>query len=422
MKQRHRVLTLLATLSAVTYLDRVCISVAGPRIQNELGLTPQDWGLVTGAFAIAYALFEIPSGYFADRLGARAMLSRIVLWWSVFTTATGFVHRLPSLVIVRFLFGAGEAGAYPTASTSVFRWFPAVERGRAFGVIFLSGQLGSAIAPLLIVPIQINYGWRASFYVFGSLGVVWAAAWWRWYRNRPQEKAGITQQELAQIGPAPAEIRHALPWKAIGANNSVWAIMGSTFSYLYAYYFFLFWLPTYMVRERGFSEVDTRLSALVFVLGALGNLSGGFARDAAVRRWGPNRGPRIVCIAGLVTASASVFAGLISPNRYVALGWLMLCYAGITFQQPTVFATCVDIGKRYAGAVAGCMNTAGAVGGLISSLVFGYLVQTTGSYRWVLLSMAATLGAGAALWLVTDPTETLLQDSSESSVAAGQAD
>jgi len=290
VKYRHRVLTLLATLSVLTYLDRVCISVAGPRIQSELSLSPQDWGLVTGAFAIAYALFEIPSGYLGDRFGARAMLARIVLWWSAFTTLTGFVSKLGSLVIIRFLFGAGEAGAYPTAST---------------------------------------------------------------------------------------------------------------------YYFFLFWLPTYMMRARGFTEGETKLSALPFVLGALANLIGGYARDAAVRRWGLKWGPRVVGIAGLATASASAFGALISVNKYVALGWLALCYGGITFQQPTVWATCVDIGKRYAGAVAGCMNTAGAVGGLVSSVIFGYLVQSTGSYDAVLLSMVGMLILGAGLWLRTDATQML---------------
>jgi ACS family glucarate transporter-like MFS transporter len=407
LRYRHRVLALLAALSIITYLDRVCISVAGPRIQNELQLSPQDWGLVTGAFAIAYALFEIPSGYLGDRFGARAMLARIVLWWSAFTTLTGFVSRLWPLVIIRFFFGAGEAGAYPTASTSVFRWFPAAERGRAFGVIFLSSQLGGAIAPLLIVPIQVHFGWRVSFYIFGIPGVLWAGGWWLWYRNRPEERTGITERELAEIGPPDAASPHAFPWKAIGVNGSVWAIMGSTFAYLYSYYFFLFWLPTYMMRARGFTEGETKLSALPFVLGALANMTGGYARDAAVRRWGPKWGPRSVGIAGLATASASAFAALISTDKYVALVWLALCYGGITFQQPSVWATCVDIGKRYSGAVAGCMNTAGAVGGLLSSLIFGYLVQSTGSYDAVLLSMAGMLFLGAGLWFRTDATETL---------------
>jgi len=376
-------------------------------MQDELKLSPQDWGLVTSAFLIAYALFEVPSGYLGDRFGARAMLTRIVLWWSAFTSLTGVVSKLWSLLIVRFFFGVGEAGAFPTASTSIFRWFPKAERGRAFGVVWLSSQLGGAIAPLLIVPIQMHFGWRASFYVFGIVGIVWAGGWWRWYRNRPEEKTGITVQELAEIGPALEPLAHAFPWQAIGSNKSVWAIMGATSAYVYSISFFLFWVPTYMMRARGFSEGETKLSTLPFVLGAAGNLTGGFARDAAIRRWGPKSGPRIICLVGLVTAAAAAVAALVTPNSYAALGWLALCYGGITFQQPTVWATCVDIGKRHAGAVAGCMNTAGNLGGVASSLIFGSIVQRSGSYDAVLASMAALLLVGAALWLRIDPTESL---------------
>lgn len=376
-------------------------------MQNDLHLSPQDWGLVTGAFAIAYALFEIPSGYLADRFGARAMLTRIVLWWSAFTTLTGFAAAMWSLMIVRFLFGAGEAGANPTASTSIFRWFPVVEHGRAFGVISLASQLGGAIAPLLIVPIQAHFGWRMSFWLFGMFGIAWAYVWQRWYRNRPEERTGITDRELEEIGQPAGATSHAFPWRAIGSNGSVWAIMGTTFAYLYSFYFFLFWLPTYMMRVRGFTEGETKMSALPFVLGAIANLSGGYARDAAVRRWGPKWGARIVGVAGLLTAAVSTLAAFASANNYMALTWLAFCYAGIAFQQPTVFATCVGIGKRHAGAVSGCMNTAGAAGGVLSSLIFGYLVQTTGSYDAVLLSMALALFLGAALWLRTDATQTL---------------
>jgi len=407
VKYRHRVLFLLATLSVITYLDRVCISIAGPRIQDEFGLSPSQWGLVTSAFAIAYALFELPSGYLADRFGARTMLLRIVLWWSLFTTLTGFAGKLWSLIVVRFLFGAGEAGAYPTAATVVFRWFPVTERGRTFGVVLLCGQLGGAIAPLVIVPLQMHFGWRASFYLFGAVGVCWSAGWWRWYRNSPREKAGISVAELTEIGPPAAASAHGLPWRALAANRSVGALMAATFGYLYAYYFFLFWLPTYLVRERGFTESQTRLSALPFVLGILANLSGGLARDAAVRRFGPTWGPRSIGVLGLGVAAGSAVAALASGSGYGALGWLALCYSGITFQQPTVFSTCVDIGRRHAGAVAGCMNTAGAVGGLLSSAIFGSLIERFGGYDAVLLSMAVILAAGATLWLLIDATEVL---------------
>jgi nitrate/nitrite transporter NarK len=183
--------------------------------------------------------------------------------------------------------------------------------------------------------------------------------------------------------------------------------MGATFGYLYAYYFFLFWLPTYLVRERGFTESQTKLSALPFVLGMIANLAGGLARDAATRRWGPTWGPRSVGVLGLGLAAAAVMAALMSPSGTLALVWLALCYGGITFQQPTVFSTCVDIGKRYSGAVAGCMNTAGALGGLLSSFVFGSLVQHFHNYHAVLLTMAGMLAAGAALWFLIDAKEAL---------------
>jgi sugar phosphate permease len=407
VKYRHRVLGLLSVLSVITYLDRVCISVAGPRIQDEFRLSAEQWGLVTGAFAIAYAAFEFPSGWLADRFGARAMLLRIVLWWSAFTTLTAVATKIWALVLIRFLFGAGEAGAYPTTSAAVYRWFPPLERGRSFGIILLSGQFGAAIAPLLIVPLQVRFGWRVSFCLFGVIGVGWSVLWWRGYRNSPAEQAGISPSETAQIGAAPEATANRLNARALLTNKSVWAVMGATCAYLYCYYFFLFWLPTYLMRERGFSENETQLSALPFLLGMAANFSGGYARDAAVRRWGARAGPRAIGVLGLATAALAAFAALRSASGYGAIAWLALCYGGITFQQPVMFSTCVDIGRRNSGAVVGCMNTAGALGGLLSSLVFGTLVQRFGSYDAVLLSMVFLLGIGAILWLAIDATATL---------------
>jgi MFS family permease len=304
-------------------------------MQDDLGLGPEAWGWVTAAFAIGYTVFEIPSGYMADRFGARLMLTRIVVWWSAFTALTRSVSRLWTLLLVRFAFGAGEAGAYPTASASAFNWFPARERGRVFGLVWMFSQLGGAVAPLLIVPIQVAYGWRASFYIFGMIGVIWAVLWWWWYRDRPEEKPGVTAQELADIGPSQLVTRHSFPWKAIARNKSVWAVMGTAWCYAYAAYFFLFWLPTYLVRARGFTETELRHSALPFVLAGVGNLVG-----------------------GLTAAAASVLVATATANKYAAVVWLGLCYSAITFQQPSLWAVCVDIGRRYAGAVAGCMNTA----------------------------------------------------------------
>ncbi len=407
VKYRHRVLTFLSLLSVITYLDRVCISVAGPRMQDELHLGPQAWGLVTGAFAIAYAAFEIPSGYMGDRFGARLMLTRIVLWWSAFTSLTGMVSRFSSLLLVRFCFGAGEAGAYPNASGSIFNWFPTVERGRAFGLVWMSSQFGGVIAPLLVLPIQAKYGWRASFYAFGIWGAIWAIAWWSWYRNHPKDKPGITNEELVEIGPSPGVVKHRFPRKAILRNKSVWAVMGTAWAYAYAAFFFFSWLPTYLVRARGFTEKELNFSALPFLFAGVANFAGGLARDAAVKRWGLKWGQRTVGLIGLVSSAACVLAALMAANKYAALIWLALCYSGISCQQPTVWAICVDIGKGYAGAIAGCMNTAANLGGLTSSVFFGFLVEHSGSYNIPLVTMAAILLMGASLWLKIDATEEL---------------
>src|SRR5262245_60633450 len=175
MKYRHRVLILLILLFAITYIDRVCISVAGPRMQEELHIDPVRWGWVTAIFTLSYALFEIPTGTLGDRIGARRVLTRVVLWWSAFTSLTGRMTNYYFLLLTRFFFGAVEAWAFPNASIFIARWFPPIQAARIPAVILAASQIGGAVAPLLVLPIQIRFGWRASFYMFGVVGVVWAA-------------------------------------------------------------------------------------------------------------------------------------------------------------------------------------------------------------------------------------------------------
>jgi MFS family permease len=211
MKYRHRVLGFLCLLAAITYLDRVAISVAGPRIQESLQLAPQQWGWVVGIFTVSYALFEIPTGRLGDRFGSRRVLTRVVLWWSAFTAFTGMTSNYYVLLVTRFMFGAGEAGAFPNIGITVSRWFPVGERARAMGLVWMSAQLGGAFAPLLIVPIQALFGWRAAFFLLGAIGVVWCIAWYRWFRNTPAEKAGVTPAEIAEIGERSQADSHHLP-------------------------------------------------------------------------------------------------------------------------------------------------------------------------------------------------------------------
>ena len=261
MKHQHRVLGMLALLSIITYIDRVCIAVAGPRMQEDLQISPQAWGWVTSVFFLSYSAFEIPSGVLGDRIGPRRVLTRIVLWWSAFTSLTGTVTSYGWLLLVRFCFGMGGAGAYPNASTVIGRWMPARNRARAWGIVWMTSQIGAAISPLLVVLIQTRYGWQASFFVFGFLGALWSAAWYVWFRDSPHEMPGVTEAERQEIGSDPPAHHTALPWGQALRTPGVWWIAGIGASYVYSLAFFQFWLPTYLVRGRGYTEAALVLSA-----------------------------------------------------------------------------------------------------------------------------------------------------------------
>lgn len=399
MLVRGRVLAALSILGVITYLDRVAIAVCGPAIQQELHIGPEAWGLVGSVFALAYGVFEIPGGAMGDRLGPRATLTRIVLWWSAFTCLTGTVSNYLWLLVIRFAFGMGEAGAYPTISVSIARWFPAWERTRALGVVWMSSQLGGVFAPLLITSLESGIGWRGAFMLFGAIGFLWSAGWYVWYRDLPTQKAGVTAAELAQIGDtAPAHGSHAIPWRLLMQSRSAWMTATVAFCYIYGYYFFQSWLHTYLVKGRGFTSADLPFSALPYLLGAAGNFAGGYAGDALVRRFGLSRGRRMAGVIGLASAGLWMVVAAWAADKWIVLAALSLSYASITFQQPTMFSACIEIGQAHAGAMVGFMNTGAQVGSILSSAVFGLLVGYTGSYSAPIGLMAVMLLVGALLW------------------------
>jgi ACS family glucarate transporter-like MFS transporter len=400
----------LSLLLVITYLDRVCISVAGPRMQEALRIGPLGWGWVTGVFTIAYAAFEVPTGALGDRIGSRRVLTRIVLWWSAFTSLTGMATGVYPLLATRFFFGMGEAGAFPNASVAVSRWFPVRERGRAFGIVLMASQLGGAIAPLLVVPIQVQYGWRASFYLFGILGVGWSIAWYKWFRDSPAEMAGVSEMEREETRGLAVKPHHGLAWKTALGSANLWATMGVAFCYVYGYYFFQSWFHTYLVKGRGYSEHDLLLSSLPFLVGAAANWSGGLASTAAVRRLGLKRGRSSIGMVGLGVAGLCAVAVMFTGQRIAALILLSLVYGGITFQQPTMFAVCLDIGGDRAGAVTGAMNTASQIGSFFSSILFGFLVDRYGNYDLPFVPMAGLLLLGAWLWRKVDASQQLVPE------------
>jgi ACS family glucarate transporter-like MFS transporter len=397
-KDSHGVVALLVLLFGITYLDRVCISVAGPRIQEDLHIGPVGWGWVTGVFTISYCLFEIPTGLLGDRIGPRRVLTRIVLWWSAFTALTGAVTGYYPLLIARFLFGTGEAGAFPNVSVVVSRWFPPARRATMCGVALMASQIGGAIAPLLVVPIQSRYGWRASFFVFGALGICWAIAWYTWFRDSPGEMSGAEHRASAE---------HAFPWRAAFRSESVLAILAIAFCYVYVYNFFQTWFHTFLVKGRGFSETGLLLSALPYIVAVFANLTGGMVSDALVRKFGLKRGRRVLGATALAVAGLFTLAAMISRQQILSLVLLAIVYGAIAFQQSGVFGVCLDIGRKHAGAMVGLMNTGAQLGGLVGSVAYGYIVERFGNYDAPFVPMAALLFLGAALWLRIDASQAL---------------
>ena len=416
LKYRHRVLGFLCLLAAITYLDRVAISVAGPRIQESLNIGPEMWGWVVGIFTVSYALFEIPTGRMGDRNGARRVLTRIVLWCSAFTTFTGMTSNYYVLLFTRFCFGAGEAGYLPNVGISISRWFPVGERARAFGFVWMSAQLGGALSPLLIVPIQVRFGWRASFYVLGVIGVCWCIAWYRWYRDTPAENPKVTRAEIQEIGAPSFAGNHNLPWGVVLRSTNLWAIVLVAFFYVFALYFFISWLHTFLVKGRGFSEGQLLLSTAPAILGACGNVCGGLVSDALVKRLGIKWGRRSVGLVGLGCASFFTVATILTTNKFATILFLGLVYAGITLQQTLVATVSVDIGGKHVGAVLGAMNTAGSIGGFLFSVSFGYFVKWFGSYDLALIPVALMLALGMLLWFRIDATEELIPEPTQLAV------
>jgi len=400
VRQRHILAVFLASLGIILYLDRVCIGVALPRIQGDLHLAPEQLGWISLAFSVGYAAFEIPGGRWGDRIGPRRVLTRIVLGWSLFTAVTGLATGLWALLLARLLFGAAEAGALPNAASVIARWVPASSRARAFGSFLAASQLGAALAPILVVSIQQRHGWRTAFFGFGAAGVVWAMAWYAWFRDSPANSPPVDIEAAPPAARAPAASLSALL-----REPTLWALSMSFFCGIYAVFFGIFWAPTFLVRARGFSEAELRWSAVMWIAGVICSYFGGAVSDAWAARFGRARGRRVAGAVGLAVVALGYALAAATRGKISTLAAITLSTAAFGLAQATSFAVCVEIGRRQSGTVAGIMNTAGQLGGSLSAVVFGYLVKATGSYDTPLVVMAAVAACGALCWLGVDASK-----------------
>ena len=404
-RARPGVTAFAIALAVITYVDRVAISVALPFIRKDLGLSTIQAGWALAAFAWAYALFEIPGGSLGDRIGPRRVLMRIVIWWSLFTAATGWAWSLGSLVAIRALFGAGEAGAFPNLTRILTTWLPVKERERAQAMLWMATRLSGAFTPLLVALLIAAIGWRRSFELFGVIGVIWAVLFYRWFRDQPSEHPSVNQAELALLPPArdTAVAHGGVPWSKIFSRPSVWLLSIQYMCLAYGWWFYINWLPSYLREARGATlTMGALLAGLPLLLGAAGCLVSAWLIPRLARTLGVALARRIVAITGFVGASTCIFffAGIQDPRQAM----IVLGFAGFfnDFVMPAAWAGTMDIGGRYAGTVSGAMNMMGSIAGAVSVIFVGYLLAWTGDWTMTFYVSAGIYVLGAICWLFLD--------------------
>jgi ACS family glucarate transporter-like MFS transporter len=408
-KVRRKVLAMTMALAAITYLDRVTISVTQPSIKRDLGLSDIQMGLVFSAFYFAYALFEIPTGWWGDKIGTRRVLTRIVCWWSTFTVLTGTAFSYSSLVVIRFLFGAGEAGAWPNVARTFSRWFPRRERGTTQGIFFMSAHLAGGLTPALVTLLLVYFNWRTLFFTFGSLGFFWALAWYRWLRDSPAEHPEVSAAERAYIeGGTAADAGHTIEgtdWKRLLANRTVVCLCLMYFTQAFGGTFYVTWLPAYL-KARGLTGMTAGiLAGLPLTLSAVADLAGGVTTDRIVQKLGLRLGRILVGGGALAAAGLFTIAGTLMASPIAAAVLIALGGASSNFLLGAAWGTCQDIGGRRSGSVSAAMNTSGQVGAILSPILVGFVLQRFSNWTAPLYLAGVLFLLGALCWLWVDPTK-----------------
>ncbi len=407
---RYKVIAFAVALAAVTYLDRACVGTLAPNIMHDLGLNKDQMSWVYSAFALAYALFEIPTAWWADRRGTRNVLTRIVLWWSSFTMLTAAAFNFVSLIVTRFLFGMGEAGAWPSVARTFSRWVPRSERGTVQGIFFSGAHLAGGVTPMIVVALTQNLGlgWRTVFVLFGLTGAAWAAAWYRWFRNDPSEHPQVSPAELEKItsGREPANGHHEgwAYWKRLFGHRNTLPLCLMYFPNSFAFYFCITWLPAYLKEKHGLDAMQLGFfSGLPLILSVAGDLFGGVATDVVTKRFGLRAGRcGLGACAYVLAGSAMILAGVVHQPMLAAT-LIAMAVAASMFTLGASWSTCLDIGGNHAGIVSAAMNTSGALSSVISPLLVTWLLSFFGTWNAPLYVMGSLFLVGAVCWGFINP-------------------
>jgi sugar phosphate permease len=411
-RARSNVIFFAASLGVLAYFDKVLIGQAAVDITRDLNLNKATMGLVLSAFALSYALFEVPSGWLGDKMGPRRVLVRIVLSWSAFTALTGAAWNFISLWTIQFLFGAGESGCFPNLTKALSAWLPSDERARAQGIMWACARWGGALTPPLALFVIEALGWRLAFPAFGLLGVVWCFFFSRWFRDRPVDHPSVGRAELELLESLGENSggHGDVPWSTLVSKRSIWLLWIQYFCFSFGWYFYIFWLPTYLREYRGLAAGDAaRLAVLPLLFGGFGSLLSGIVTARLARRIRNVAAMRrsIACF-GFVASAACTFLVTRIGNPLPAMIAMACASFATDLSMPVSWNACMDIGGKYAGTVAGSMNMLGNLGGFAAGVFSGYLLQSTHDDWHLLLKIGACVYlVGAIAWTAIDPVTPL---------------
>jgi sugar phosphate permease len=411
IKTRHIILGVMCLMYFIAYVDRVNISVAGPLIRHDMGLTNGQLGLVFSAFAYPYAVMQIVGGWLADKYGPKRVLTVMSLVWGVATILTGFAGSVTTLVLLRVLLGIGEGGAFPTATRAFTYWMPVSERGFAQGITHSFSRLGGAITPPLVLAIVLSGSWRDAFFVLGAVSLAWTVLYLCVFTNSPEQNKRVTAEETIEIGYVAGDTARAkaaiTPWKKL--IRRMWLVTFVDFCYGWLLWVYLTWLPSYLHEARGFDLKHLALfTALPLLAGVVGDTLGGLLSDRLFKWTGNLRFARgSILFVGLGGSLVFLLPMISAPNPVTAVIYLTASFFFLEITNPILWTLPLDIAGKFAGTAGGMMNTGFGVAGMISPVVFGFLIEKTGSYNVPFAISAGLLAVGAVASLFINPNRTV---------------
>ncbi len=398
-------------LAMIVLFDRILISVAKDPIASDLSLNDKQMGWILSIFALGYALFQTPAGMLADRYGPRKVLTLVVTLWSAFTAITGAAFNFISLIFIRFLFGAGEAGAFPGMAQTIYKWIPLNERGIVHGINFSGGRIGAAIALPIVAALIEWTNWRMTFVILGLVGVFWAVIWYWWFRDDPKNHSGVSDNELNTITEnftGKKSDHRPISFQKLFQSKMMWLIMSQYFCSNFTFFFCLTWLFPHLKAKYNLEAIEAGFySSAPLIFGALGNWFSGWWADYIYKRGEWRRSRRLPAIVGFACAAIGIFTSIYMADVVGAIAFISLAVFGADMTLSPSWATCVDVAEDHSGAVSGTMNMAGNLGSFVTALAFPYLMALTSSDK-LFFYIAALLNLIAiALWLRIKPDLTL---------------